>query len=137
MRNQLRFSLPGNKENVTTARLAVASYANTSGFSLEDVEDLSVAISEAWKVVCCHGHKELIGRFLVVCGMQGETLSITISESNSGFTIEKRDCIKCDNCPKDGDLSMFIISSLMDKAELKEDADGGRKLIMEKVRHRR
>ncbi len=137
MPNQLRFSLPGNRENVTTARLAVASYASTSGFSMLEVEDMSVAVSEAWKVICCHGHKELIGRFLVVCGMVDDTMHITISESNAGFTIEKRDCVRCGNCPKEGELSMFIISSLMDKAELKESAEGGRKLIMEKIRQHR
>jgi len=132
MPNQLRFSLPGSKDSVSAVRLAVASYANSSGFSLLDVEDISVAISEACKIICCHGHDRLACRFLVLVGMMEDTLRITISDSNGEYTIEKGECQRCGHCPEDGDLAMFILSSLMDKAELSDQPGGGKTLVMEK-----
>jgi serine/threonine-protein kinase RsbW len=132
MPNKLRFSLPGSKDSVSAVRLAVASYANSSGFSLLEVEDICVAISEACKIICCHGHDRLACRFLVLVGMEENVLHISMSDNNGEFTIEKGECPRCGHCPEDGDLAMFILSSLMDKVELSDQPNGGKILVMEK-----
>lgn len=132
MPNQLRFSLPGSKESIAAVRSAVASYANSLGFSMLEVEDISIAITEACKVICCHGHEGFSCRFLVVVGMVEGSLVITVSDNSQGFTIEKKACELCGHCPDDGDMAMFILSSLMDEAKLNDQSDGIRKLVMVK-----
>ena len=61
-------------------------------------------------------------------------LQIKISNSNAEFTVDKNECELCGHCPGDGELSMFIISSLMDKTDLEKDADGVKSLFMEKMK---
>lgn len=134
MPNHLRFSLPGNKDSVLTVRTAISSYAKSVGFSEEAVDDIGISITEACRIVCCHGNERKACRFLVVCSMREDTLEIKISSNNAEFTVEKEECEKCRHCTGDGDLSMFILSSLMDKAELEEESDNRKSLAMEKIK---
>jgi len=135
MPNTLRFSLPGNKDSISTVRDAVSKYAKSAGFSEESVGDIGISITEACKIVCCHGYDRMACRFLVVSGMDEETLQIKISNNNTEFTVDKEECDRCKHCTEDGDLSLFIISSLMDKAELEEQPDGVKVLTMEKLKN--
>jgi hypothetical protein len=66
--------------------------------------------------------------------MEEDTLKIKITSNKSEYIMEKEECEDCLYCKGDGELSMFIISSLMDKAELEENADGPKVLIMEKMK---
>ena len=43
----------------------------------------------------------------------------------------------CARCPDDGELAMFILSSLMDEVTLTDDSKGTRTLVMEKRKERR
>lgn len=134
MPNTLRFSLPGNKDSISTVRDAVFKYAKSLGFSEEARDDIGISITEACQVVCCHGNDKKACRFLLVCSMEEDTLKIKITSNKSEYTMEKEECEDCLYCKGDGELSMFIISSLMDKAELEENADGPKVLIMEKMK---
>jgi anti-sigma regulatory factor (Ser/Thr protein kinase) len=135
MPNQLRFSLPGNKDSVNTVRAAISNYAKSLGFSEEAVEDIGISVTEGCRIICCHGYERMACRFLVVCGMNEGTLHLKISNNNAEFTIEKEECDRCTHCTGDGDLSLFILSSLMDKAELEENVDGAKNLVMEKIKN--
>ena len=135
MPNSLRFSLPGNKDSIATVRAAVSKYAKSAGFSEEAVEDIGISITEACKIVCCHSYDRMACRFLVVSGMYEETLQIKISNNNTEFTVEKEECERCHHCTGDGDLSLFIISSLMDNTELEEQPDGVKVLTMQKQKY--
>lgn len=134
MPNSLRFSLPGNKDSISTTRMAISTYARSAGFSEEAIDDIAVSITEACKIICCHGYERRACRFIVVCGMKEDTINIKISNNNAEFTVDKEECTLCSHCSGDGDLSMFIVSSLMDSAELEDSLDGSKALIMEKMK---
>lgn len=134
MPNTLRFSLPGNKDSISTVRDAVFKYAKAAGFSEEARDDIGISITEACQIVCCHGNDKKACRFLLVCSMEEDTLQLKIASNKAEYIIDKDECEDCPYCKGDGELSMFIISSLMDKADLEENPDGAKILIMEKTK---
>lgn len=136
MPNTLRFSLPGNKESISTVREAVSRYAKSAGFSEEARNDISISITEACQIVCCHGIEKKACRFLVVCSMEEDTIKIKISNNSAEYIIDKEECEGCPYAAGDGELSMFIISALMDKAELEENSDETKTLFMEKSKNK-
>ena len=52
MADLLRFTVPGKPEYVGVVRLAVSSAANTAGFDVEDIEDMTVLSSPSMTAVC-------------------------------------------------------------------------------------
>ena len=137
MPDRLRFSMPGDKDSITAVRAAIASYANSAGFSLMEVEDVSIAITEACKIICCHGLDGWACRFLVLVKAKDDVLDITISGNSSEILEKGKACKICARCPDDGELAMFILSSLMDEAMLTDDSEGTRTLVMKKRKERK
>ncbi|MDD2217228.1 MAG: ATP-binding protein [Eubacteriales bacterium] len=127
----VRFSIPGKPKYVQMVRLAVGSIASQVGFDIEKIEDMTVAVGEACKLVTCHGQEKFSEYYDVVAQICEESVTITVSDFSSGHNIEKR-FQQCVQCPQEGDLSTFIIESLMDKVETTENEKGNKKIIMVK-----
>lgn len=134
MPNSLRFSLPGNKESIFTVRLAIVGYAKSAGFSEEAIDDIGISITEACRVVCCHGEERMACRFLVVCSMKEDTIMLKLSSNNAEFIVDKEECDMCGYRKGDCELSMFILSSLMDSVDFDEDGEGSKILVMQKTK---
>ena len=49
MLDVLNFSIPGKPEYIQMLRLAIGSIAGKSGFDVEKIEDIKVAVAEACK----------------------------------------------------------------------------------------
>ncbi len=133
MNDLLKFSIPGKPKYVQMVRLAIASIAGQVGFDVEKVEDMTVAVSEACKLVTCHGQEKFSENYDVIVEIDGESISITVSDFSSGHNIEKefRQCMKC---PEEGNLARFVIESLMDSVETTENEKGNKSIKMVKVK---
>ena len=101
MSDVLNFSVPGKPEYVQMLRLAIGSVACKSGFDVEKVEDITVAVSEACKLVTCHGRDGLPSKYDITVEVNDSGMKITVSDLSRGHTIEKS-CQQCLHCPEDG-----------------------------------
>ncbi len=121
--------IPSKPEWVAVARLAVAAIANRLPFSVEEIEDLKLAIAEA----------------CTMCIQQGpgsETIDITCDASMSQLRVEARDgrYRQRDDVTKrpavvavEGEgLGIFLIQALMDDLTYSLDPQLGTELIMTK-----
>jgi len=121
--------IPSKPEWVAVARLAVAAIANRLPFSVEEIEDLKLAIAEA----------------CTICIQQGpgsQTIDITCDASTSQLRVEARD----GRYRQRGDvakrpavvavegegLGIFLIQALMDDLTYSLDPQLGTELIMTK-----
>ena len=131
MKDLIKFSIPGNPDYVKMVRIAIASLAGNAGFDMEKIEDIKVSVSEACKNVTCHGHDGFSTGYAVTCEIDKKEMVITITDELGTYDIvkEKKPCM---DCPKEGDLAMFVIESLMDEAELTRDANGNKSIRMVK-----
>lgn len=123
--------IPSKPEWVAVARLAVAAIANRLPFSVEEIEDLKLAIAEA----------------CTICIQQGpgsQTIDITCRASTGELRIETRDGRYRQRDEKtalktapvmaaEGEgLGIFLIQALMDHLDYHVDPHLGTELVMTK-----
>jgi serine/threonine-protein kinase RsbW len=123
--------IPSKPEWVAVARLAVAAIANRLPFSVEEIEDLKLAIAEA----------------CTICIQQGsgiQTIDITCDAATSHLRVEVRDdryrnlsaaggAKRPTMSVADGEgLGIFLIQALMDNLEYNVDPQYGTELVMTK-----
>jgi serine/threonine-protein kinase RsbW len=122
--------IPSKPEWVAVARLAVAAIANRLPFSVEEIEDLKLAIAEA----------------CTICIQQSggiQTIDILCEASSSQLRVEVRDG-RYRTWPEGGakrpamlavegeGLGIFLIQALMDNLEYNVDPQYGAELVMTK-----
>lgn len=121
--------IPSKAEWVAVARLAVAAVANRLHFSIEEIEDVKLAVAEA----CTNCIQHATG---------GDQIEITCETHANGLTVRVRDYgiglapseIKTPQIsePRVGGLGVFLIRSLMDSVEYDVDPQRGTNLVMTK-----
>lgn len=133
MADKLTFVIPGKPEYITMVRLAVGSAADNAGFNIDQIEDIKNAVGEACKNICCHGSDGWAEEFQVDCLIDDEKMEIYVRDKSTGHNVEKlyRPCL---DCPNEGDLALFVITSLMDKLEIikEENCKNTIKMVKEK-----
>lgn len=121
--------IPSKPEWVAVARLAVAAIANRLPFSVEEIEDLKLAIAEGCTICIQHG-------------AGGETIDITCEAASSHLRVILRDhryhlrsagetASKASSVTAEG-LGIFLIQALMDDLHYNIDPHLGTELIMTK-----
>ena len=117
MADKLTFVIPGKPEYITMVRLAVGSAADNAGFNIDQIEDIKTAVGEACKNICCHGSEGWAEEFQVECLIDDEKMEIYVKDNSTEHNVKKlyKPCL---DCPNEGDLALFVITSLMDKLEI-------------------
>lgn len=128
LQETVSLKLPCDPKYVSLARLTVASIANGIGFSIDDVEDLKVAVSEACTNALRHG-----------CG-GCQTYNVRYTVEDAALTIEVIDCgagyepetVKepVFDGEQAGGFGLFIIKSLMDEVEIISEKETGTSIKM-------
>jgi len=76
-------SLPAN---VGVARVAVASFAAQLDFTLSDLEEIKVAVSEAVTNAIVHGYgNKAAGLVRITCNLYADALEIIVSDDGQGM----------------------------------------------------
>lgn len=117
MADKLTFVIPGKPEYITMVRLAVGSAADNAGFNIDQIEDIKNAVGEACKNICCHGSEGWAEEFQVDCLIDDEKMEIYVKDNSTEHNVKKL-YKACMDCPNEGDLALFVITSLMDKLEI-------------------
>jgi len=110
--DEITIKLPAKPEYMTVARLTTAGLANRLGFSIDEIEDLKVAVSEAGNY--------LINQFSDITVLE---INFFIEDNNrihariaapSASIVKKQEI-------KESELSLFIIESVTDQVEKDEE----------------
>jgi serine/threonine-protein kinase RsbW len=127
MPDTLTLSVPGKAEYVSTVRLAISSIAAKSGFDIEAIEDIKVAVSEACSNILCHSNMGDEYVYRVECISHGDKLEITVADDGIGFDADKYVAPDPGRIQVGG-LGIYIIKALMDEVQV-ESKDGTGTLI--------
>ncbi|KKY02141.1 histidine kinase [Paraclostridium benzoelyticum] len=117
-----------NPEYVSIIRLTVSGLANKIGFSLDDIEDIKVAVSEACTNAIKHS---LDDKFLVQFSVLENGLTIEVEDKGTGYDVESLQEPDLTN-PKESGLGLFIIKTLMDEVSTISNSDVGTRVKMTK-----
>lgn len=121
--------IPNKAEWVAVARLAVAAVANRLSFSIEDIEDIKLAVAEA--CTNCIQHAESSTQIEITCETEAEGLTVRVRDHGHGTRPEQIRSRRVDE-PRVGGLGVFLIRSLMDTVEYDVHPESGTNLVMTK-----
>jgi serine/threonine-protein kinase RsbW len=122
--------IPSRAEWVALARLAAATVANRLRFSIEEIEDVKLAVAEACTAVIQH---ERHGEFIqLTCEALGDSLRVRVRDSGrqemraaeaQGMNFEEA---------RIAGLGIFLIRTLMDEVSYDVHPQHGTDLLMVK-----
>ncbi len=128
--------LPNRAEFVAVARLAVSAIASRMNFDVNDIEDIKVAIGEAYTNAIQHGcpASDCSEMITLRCDIEEEALIITVRDPGDGFdpTTATRQHRHGTVTLTERGLGMLLIESLMDEVNFCSDPGMGTQVRMVK-----
>jgi serine/threonine-protein kinase RsbW len=103
--------IPARAEWVAVARLAIAGVASRFDFSVEDIEDIKLAISEACTI--CIRRAQEGDQIEILCREDVGHLLVSVSSGVAGRLAVAH---------PDDSLALVIVESLMDRVELRSES---------------
>jgi serine/threonine-protein kinase RsbW len=128
MATVIELRMPSQAEWVRVARLAVAGIASRLDFTIEEVEDLKLAVAEAY--TNCIQHAVQSDEVRIACEVFPSRLTITVEDRGKGF--DGQHAAKAGEEPTVGGLGVFLIRTLMDDVSYAVDPAVGTRLTMTK-----
>ena len=136
MDNNLYMKFDAKSQNEAFARSAVASFAIPLNPSLEEINDIKTAVSEATTNAVVHAYKEEGGIIEIFETITGNTVEITIKDQGVGIE-DIKTAIKPFYTTKPDEeragMGFAVMQALMDEVEVKNGEGGG--LIVKLTKH--
>lgn len=84
-KNKVIMQFPSKAANIGFARTAVALFAAQLDFTLDELDEIKIAVSEAVSNAVIHGYKGTEGLITVTCILMEELLEIRIQDEGFGI----------------------------------------------------
>ncbi|WP_408954614.1 anti-sigma F factor [Natroniella sp. ANB-PHB2] len=133
MGNQVELTIDSRSSNVGLARVTVATFASQLNFTLAEIEEIKVAISEAVSNAIIHAYQDQVGKVKIKLGICEGQLEIIIKDKGQGIEDVEQACQSSYTTTDRMGLGLAFIESFMDKFELKSKLGTGTELRMVKV----
>ena len=121
----VELSIPGKAEWVAVARLAVSAVASRLKFSIEDIEDVRLAVAEA----CTDAIQRASGDAQIDISCRSDERALHVRVRREGTTIKNGSPDSEDSV---GNLGIFLVRALMDEVEYSVHPERGTDLAMVK-----
>lgn len=132
--NRVKVELLASSENIGFARVAVASFASQLDFTLGELEEIKVAVSEGVSNSIIHAYDEdEEGIITLTITIQGHLLHIEIKDDGRGVKNIDNTLDPSWKTEDQMGLGLLFMESFMDSVSIISPPDGGTCLIMEKT----
>jgi serine/threonine-protein kinase RsbW len=132
----VRLVFPPHAKFVSIARLAVAGVAARTELTVDDIDDLKVAVSEACTNAIDHAFEGRAAEAVVpievtIYPAPGE-LRVEVVDEGSGFDPKRVPRPDGELHDKQGGLGLYLIERLMDRVEVQSAPGSGTRVVMTK-----
>ena len=124
----IKMEISANPDFVSIIRLTTSGLANKIGFSIDDIEDIKVAVSEACTNAIKHSNDENV---TITFTRLENGLEIEIKDNGKGYDIDSIPIPDLTQ-PRENGLGLFIIQTLMDDVEVESKDNQGTIIKMTK-----
>ena len=124
----IKMEISANPDFVSIIRLTTSGIANKIGFSIDDIEDMKVAVSEACTNAINHIFDKMVSLTYSIF-LNG--LDIEIKDNGKGYDVESIATPDLTQ-PKENGLGLFIIQTLMDDVKIESKDNQGTIIKMTK-----
>ncbi|MBM7555265.1 anti-sigma F factor [Halanaerobacter jeridensis] len=131
MGNYAKLIIKSQTDNLGLARITAASFAAQLDFTVSEIEELKVAISEAVSNAIVHGYQEENGEIEISMELSHNQLIIVVVDEGVGMANPK-EAFKASYTTTDErmGLGLTFINSFMDKVEIDSKVEVGTKIKM-------
>ena len=135
MKNSMEIKFKAIPENEAFARNVVASFILPLNPSINELEDIKTAVSEAITNSIVHGYNDKKGKVTIIVGLKNKLVDITIIDSGVGINdIERARQPFFTTRAKDerSGMGFTLMESFMDSLSVKNVEGGGLAVNMKK-----
>lgn len=131
----LILTMPPHPRYLSMARLLVGGTGAQSGLTIEDIDDMKVAVSEAITNAIDHAYLgEEKGAILVRYRPSPGELTVEVEDTGSGFDPDALDKSQPGPSP-DGGLGLFLVREMADHVKVESAPGSGTKVTITKRTH--
>jgi serine/threonine-protein kinase RsbW len=129
-------TLPCHPRYLSVARLLVGALGAQANLTVDDTDDLKVAVSEAVTNVIDHAYGEQEGGEIVVRfrPSPGE-LTVEVEDRGAGFEARKIDTTRVPPPGVEGGLGLYLAREMADQVKVESAPGSGTKITLTKHRH--
>lgn len=124
----IKMEIPANPDYVSILRLTTSGIANKLGFSMDDIEDMKVAVSEACTNAVKHSEDNKVN---ITFNLLENGIEVEIQDNGKGYDVDSIAVPDLSN-PKESGLGLFIIEALMDDVKIESKGNQGTTIKMTK-----
>ncbi len=128
--------LPGRAEFLQVARLTTSGVATRAGLTVDDIEDLKVAVGEACTNVIDHafeGDAEAgVRRIILRMTVGKDEITIEVEDEGSGFDPSELERGRRNGHEGEGGLGFWLMKELTDSLRIESAPGSGTRVIMVK-----
>ena len=133
IKNKIVIYLQSRSENIAIARVTAAAFAAQIDFTLNEIEEIKVAVSEAVSNVVIHGYEENNGQIELIMNLYEDKLEYIIVDSGKGIddiVLARQPSYSSD--PERMGLGFVFMESFMDELEVTSVVNKGTTVRMAK-----
>ena len=131
--HHIKLVVPAVSDFISVVRLAISGIASRMNFTIDEVEDIKLAVSEACTNSVRHAYDKGVGEIYIDCMLQEETLVISIKDTGKGFDTQNIvSPSQTGDSPIGLGLGLTFIKSLMDSLEVTSSVGQGCTVVMSK-----
>lgn len=133
MKNQIKMSMKSLSENVGIARIAAAAFSAELELTLNEIDEIKVAISEAVSNAIIHGYGNEKGIVEFTMNLYENKIEYIVSDEGKGIAdIDAAREPAYSTDPERMGLGFVFMESFMDELEVKSEIDKGTNIRMVK-----
>lgn len=135
-RDWMKVEFTSLSENEELARVVAAVFASRLDPTLEEMDDIKTAVSEAVTNAVRHGYRDTIGNITMEMEKKERTFCITVSDKGSGITDIKKAMEPMYSSDPDGEsagMGFAFMEAFMDSVQVESKPGEGTRVIMTKT----
>ncbi len=135
MKNRIKIEFPSNSENESFARIAAAAFAARLNPTLDELDDIKTAVSEAVTNAIIHGYENKSGTVTMTLECEDRLIRIEVSDKGKGIEDIKKAMQPLYTSKPDlerSGMGFTVMESFMDSLEVCSEAGNGTRVLMTK-----
>ena len=134
MKDEIKLIIPSRSQNESFARVAVGSFVARLDPTLEELNDIKTAVSEAVTNCIVHAYRDTIGLIYITVSAEGNTVTIKIRDRGCGISdVEKaKEPLFTTGGEERAGLGFAVMESFTDKLKVRSAVGKGTTVTMQK-----
>ena len=134
--NKFKLSFPSKSINESFARMAVSAFCMQFDPTIEQINDIKTAVSEAVTNCVVHAYPDQIGTIYITADIKENTLIISVKDKGVGISDVKKamePMFTTDTHNERAGLGFAVMQAFMDKVKVFSNPGKGTRVVMTKI----